>query len=160
MSHVDTYCLRLRVYLLLQIYGVLAVCVCLVYLGPTSKVCLWVFACLNNFLGSPVWPAGIAWMDRYSKVTGITLILLNVGSNTGIMLFQYVSGWIFTYRSADDVLYLLLLCTVAVCVQIVPMQLVASRHGRRQYGDSSTTVTNRKEEARPPPDENMQLIEK
>ena len=81
-----------------QLYGTTVMCLCLAFLGPTSKIYLWVFACLTNFVGSPIWPAGIAWMDCYMEVTGFTMMLLNTGSSTGQLLFQYLTG-----RSRDIV---------------------------------------------------------
>ena len=131
MSPQNLVQILMSVLLVFQLYLVFGVCVCLAILGPAQKTYLWLFSCLHMLFGSPIWPAGISWMNCYTEVTGVTMILLNAGSSTAMLAFQYLIGWLFTHNSADDVLYLFMACAAAMCVQIIPMQIYASRRGNR-----------------------------
>jgi hypothetical protein len=110
---------------------VLVFVVCMGLLGTQEKVYLWVFSCLTNAFAAPIWAGGLAWSDRYIMVSGMVLLVLNLGAGTSGLLFNYLTGWLFTNRDANSVMYLLFACSVIMCVFIVIMQLFASRHGDR-----------------------------
>ena len=50
-------------------------------------------------------------------------------------IIMYLNGWLFTYKSPNAIMYVLLFCAVALCIHIVIMQVVASRHGERFVKD-------------------------
>ena len=119
------------VHLFTQVYLVLAFVVCMGLLATQGKVYLWVFSCLTNAAAAPIWAGGLAWADRYIIISGMVLVVLNLGAGTSGLLFNYLTGWIFTNRDADAVMYVLFLCAVIMCVLNVIMQIFASRYGER-----------------------------
>ena len=116
----------------LQVYGVLAALVCLAFLGTVYRPCLWIFSCLFMAFCAPKWPSGISWTNTYISISGSNYILINLGAGTGWMFMSWLNGWLFTHRSPNYVLYVPILVGVLLCVQLIVMQIVASRHGARQ----------------------------
>ena len=47
------------------------------------------------------------------------------------MFFPWLNGWLFTHKTPEDVMYVLIIIAVIMCIQLVIMQVVASRHGIR-----------------------------
>ena len=104
---------------------------CLGYLGIKAKVYLWVFACLSNAFGAPMWPGGLTWTDRYIVVSGVVFTIMNLGAGVSCSLSSYLVGWIFTNRDPNSVIYVLFFCAVFMCVIMVIMQIIGSKHGER-----------------------------
>ena len=59
------------------------------------------------------------------------MIMMSIGSGLANMVFQYLSGWLFTYRSPNDIMIVMVTVVAVMCVHIVIMQVVASTRGSR-----------------------------
>lgn len=118
---------------------VLVFVVCMGLLGTQTKVYLWTFSCLANAFAAPIWAGGLAWADRYIVLSGVVLLVLNLGAGISGIIFNYLSGWLFTNADANAVMYLLFICAVIMCVLIVIMQVVGSRHGERFNKEETST---------------------
>ena len=64
---------------------------------------------------------------------------MSIGAGTSGLFFSYFTGWLFTNKDADAVMYVLFFCATIMCVLIVIMQIVASRHGER-YSQEETDI--------------------
>ena len=70
---------------------------------------------------------------------------MNIGAGTSGLFFNFFTGWLFTNKDADAVMYVLFFCATIMCVLIVIMQIVASRHGER-YSKEETDINIDKKE--------------
>ena len=117
--------------LFVEIYTLMVLVTGLATFGTKEKTYLWVFSCLTNAVSAPIWPGGLTWTDKYIPVTAIVFTVMSLGSASAAFFFQWLTGWLFTNRSADDVMYVLVSCSALLCVLIIIMQVTASQKGNR-----------------------------
>ena len=128
-----THFLPIQPILFVEVYTVMVIVTGLATLGTKEKVYLWIFSCLMNAVSAPIWPGGLTWTDKYIPVTAIVLTVMTLGSASAGFFFQWFTGYLFTYQSPDDVMYVLVGCSALLCVLLVIMQIVASKKGNRYH---------------------------
>ena len=117
----------------IQIMFILVAHVILVVWGLEFMTLYWVGICLYNGFSSPLFPSVIAWADKYVKMTGVALALVNIATGVSTFIFTYCAGYVFDYKSngAAWVMYLSMGCSVVMGLLMVAMQILGSCHGSR-----------------------------
>ena len=126
-----SYIVPVQLVFFLNAFVGLGFTVCLTVLGTQDKMLFWIFSCLASFACSPLIPVGLAWLDRYTEVTAVVLMVMSFGFTVGGFVSQWLAGWMLTNTSPDFVLYIELGCVIAMCIAITIMQVVGSKHGNR-----------------------------
>lgn len=103
------------------------------YLGNkvSSKTLLWVLTSTLGFGMASIFPSGLSWAERYIKVTGKAAAIFVVGSALGEMVLPALTGYIFFYRGAIWLMYVLLVASFASAVVFVSLMNITCSVGER-----------------------------
>ena len=105
--------------------------VALVIFSLKSRPNFWLTTTAFAFMAGPLFPSGYTWIDRYVPMTGFTYGVLNAGVGLGGFLFQWVAGYIYNYKSHENLLYLSLSCSISLMVLMIVTQCIGTQHGDR-----------------------------
>lgn len=100
-----------------------AVVVAIVFVGLKSIVFFWILSLLFNIFAGPMFPSGITWMSQYIEVKGMTLAVLDIGTGVAGIIFSWLSGYLYQYGSAEDVIYLSLGCNICLLFTLIIAQI-------------------------------------
>lgn len=110
---------------------------------PESLPAFWVLSMTFGFFKSPLFPSCLGWANRYIDLNSMTIMCVNIGSSTGGMLVQWLTGYLFEYYGPNSFLYLIAAYSVAIFILFVVMHLVASHHGGKYSRAEKVTISTR-----------------
>lgn len=91
----------------------------------------WVLNISIGFFKSPLFPSCLGWANRYMEISAMTIMVVNIGSATGGIFVQWMTGYMFEYYGPHTFLYIIIgYCIIIFCLFII-MHLIAHRHGDR-----------------------------
>lgn len=92
---------------------------------------LWVFSCLVAFFFGPIYPSGVAWVDRYVPMYGLVVAVFDLGDGVGAFASNSLSGYLISKLGPHSLLYFTFSVAVSLCVNIIIAQIIGSRRGDR-----------------------------
>ena len=110
---------------------VLASQVALVLWGLTSQTLFWCTVTVFGFTAGPIYPSGMAFIDRYLTMTPLAFSLLDIGIGVGAVLSNWLTGFMYEHHGAQLLFNVSLACGVAITVTLAAMQITGYRHGDR-----------------------------
>ena len=114
-------------------------------IGLNSLPALWTLACTSAFFMTPVYPTVMAWADRYIKVTGAVVAIIDIGIGSGTFTSSWMSGVIYQRMGAQAFFYWVFACACSLCFILLIMQIVGSIHGDRYEKEEISTSSNNAE---------------
>ena len=103
----------------------------LAFLGLSAQYMFWIWICSVTFFASPIYPAVMAWADRYIEVTGLVVAVIDTGIGVGVFASSWLSGLIFQRKGSQVLLYFCFSCASGLFLVIFLMQIVGAIHGDR-----------------------------
>ena len=99
--------------------------------GLSEQILFAAFSCAVGFFGSPIWPAGMSWTDKYITITSTSLLLMPFGASIGGFIFNPVYGALLDDESYSVFLYIMLLASLLLFGNIFVAQLAGVKEGSR-----------------------------
>ncbi|CAH1798361.1 unnamed protein product [Owenia fusiformis] len=118
-----------------EIHGILAVSIAAIFLVLNDVIGFWVLSCLFRLFSASLWAGGMAWSENYINITGAAIMLWDVGSGVGGVVFNYLSGYLLTNHGASTILWLDLSGAIMMCLILYGTQIIMSRHGHKSRKD-------------------------
>ena len=118
-----------RLLLCVEISANLACGIVLLAAGHQSSLLLWIFTGLFGFFLSPVFPAGLSWINQHVKMTGVAVGFVFTGSAIGGMVYQWLTGYLFEYYGTRSFMYVVF--GYAVCISAVYVAMLLATRGRK-----------------------------
>ena len=75
--------------------------------GYTVPAILWTFSAVLGLFLSPIFPTGLAWLNLYVEMSGMAVALVFVGSASGGMFYQWITGYLFHNTGARSLMYVM-----------------------------------------------------
>jgi FHS family Na+ dependent glucose MFS transporter 1 len=97
----------------------------------SNYVMFWITSFTLGFFKAPLFPSGLGWINRYLKMTSMLIMVVNIGSSTGGMLIQWLTGYLFEYYGPRSFLYTVLTYSLLLFAMFSLMHVVGKRHGER-----------------------------
>ena len=148
-ASVVTRFLPIEVVLFFEILGNLAAVLGMAIWGLNSTVFLWIFATLFGFFAGPIYPGGLAWMNKYMDVSAVAIAVLDLGVGVGALVFPWASGYLYQHKHARDVIYLSLGANVFLLLILTMAQIIVCIRGdtsQINVGTGQGEEGNREEE--------------
>ena len=115
----------------------------LAILGLSEQILFAAFSCAVGFFGSPMWPAGMSWTDKYITITSMSLLLMPFGASIGGFIFNPVYGALLDDESYSEFLYIMLLASLLLFGNMSVAQLAGVKEGSRfDIKEEGITVVN------------------
>ena len=105
--------------------------ICLAIWGYSIHLILWIFSGVLGFVLSPVFPACLAWANLYVVMKGLAVAIVFIGSATGGMVYQWLTGYLFEYHGPEMLMYVMLGYAVFLTCVYVILFCVGRHHGQR-----------------------------
>ena len=105
--------------------------ICLALFGLKSQLSFSILVCVCSFFMQPLYPALMAWSNRYIEVTGLVVAVIDTGIGIGYLLSSWISGIVYQRFGAQSILYFSLSCSAVVLAIAILMQVRSSYHGDR-----------------------------
>lgn len=118
----------IRILLIVETSGTLLTAI-LINIFPDNIPAFWILTMSFGFFKSPLFPSCLGWANRYIDMNSMTIMCVNVGSSTGGMLVQWLTGYLFEYHGPKTFLYLIVSYSAAIFVLFLVMDRVASANG-------------------------------
>ena len=99
--------------------------------GVSEQIPFAAFSCAVAFFGSPIWPAGMSWTDKYITVTSTSLLLMPFGGSIGGFIFNPIYGALLDDKSYSKFLYIMLLASLLLFGNMIVAQLAGVKKGSR-----------------------------
>jgi FHS family Na+ dependent glucose MFS transporter 1 len=129
----------IHVLLFIQVTGT-AISAILLNAFHSNYVMFWLTSFTLGFFKAPLFPSGLGWINRYLRMTSMLIMVVNIGSSTGGMLIQWLTGYLFEYYGPRSFLYTVLAYSLLLFAMFAVMHVVGRRHGERfQDGDERGT---------------------
>ncbi len=106
--------------------------ICMVILGRTSKVYLWVFASAVQLFYTSIYGDFVAWVGKYMVVYSILMSLYVIAYSVAMFAFAWITGYLYETYTPDSVLYVPLVASLGMCVIMTALQIVASLNARKK----------------------------
>ena len=111
--------------------SMLIVSFCSLLVANLWQVWLWISCVIIGIALAPIWPARLAWADRYIKLSGILIGLIFVTEGIGSMIWPSLIGFLVDNFGMMCFVYsLCILGTIALVIFIV-MHCIAKPYGER-----------------------------
>lgn len=120
----------IHVLLLVEVSGTL-LCAIFLNIFHYSVTAFWILNFAFGFFKSPLFPSCLGWINRYMEIKSMTITIVNIGSATGGMLIQWLTGYLFEYYGPPTFLYIIIGYSASIFLIFIIMHLVGSRHGDR-----------------------------
>jgi FHS family Na+ dependent glucose MFS transporter 1 len=131
-----------RTMLITQLTFVLVSGIALSVWGASVPQVLWVFTgLLAAFLG-PVLPAGISWCNHYVLMRGTAVAIVFLATGMGSMFYQWLTGYLFQYRGAHSVMYVILGFSIFLCLNFAFLLIIVRRRPERFQREVMVTTVN------------------
>ena len=114
-----------------EVYGMVLWTILMAFWGHKSVTGFWTCSVLVVFFRDPIWPSAMTWADKYVVLFDIVVGLSDMSSKTSDALFAWLIGYMYEYVSMESMFYLSAAWGVVLCVLLVIMHLIATRHGSR-----------------------------
>ncbi|XP_064601001.1 sodium-dependent glucose transporter 1B-like [Liolophura sinensis] len=101
---------------------------------------LWVFSCLVAFFFGPIYPSGVAWVDRYVPMYGLVVAVFDLGDGVGAFASNSLSGYLISNLGPHSLLYFTFFVAVGLCVNIIIAQMIGSLRGDRHKLNKDKTT--------------------
>ncbi len=110
--------------LLLDVLLYVASSVILLLWGYDDVTVLWVFTGMTGLFISVLYPAGMAWANKYLDVNGMLVMVLVVGANIGVLCYKYSTGALFDSKGPESLLYVNLVAATLTATTFIIMFFV------------------------------------
>ncbi|XP_070566251.1 sodium-dependent glucose transporter 1A-like [Ptychodera flava] len=120
-----------KVMLIPSMFGMVVSLILLAVLGNTNSGALWSGTVLLGLSMSSVFPAAIAWAERYILLTGKAVASFFISSSVAGILIPWLLGILFQLQGITVLMKLLVALGVALFLLYIIMQILASRQGER-----------------------------
>ncbi|TGZ69831.1 hypothetical protein CRM22_003513 [Opisthorchis felineus] len=131
-------CIPANPMLLLVTIGTILVSIALT-LVPSTEPWFFAFTCLFSLFKSPLFPATLASINQSYEITGLLVLVVNLGSACGASLLQFTAGSLIDTYGQHIFPYLV--CGSAVVVLVtVTLLLVLLRHMGSRFTERVETV--------------------
>ncbi|XP_064600804.1 sodium-dependent glucose transporter 1A-like [Liolophura sinensis] len=120
-----------KIMIFVEFVGSLGSLLSMLFLGFSSKVGMWVSACLLGIFSAPIWPSGLAWADRYVRVKASVVAVTDVGAGIGGSICMWVAGHLVQLNRTH--VYLCVASSGCACAIIIVtlLQIYGYRQGDR-----------------------------
>ncbi|KAF7261683.1 hypothetical protein EG68_00955 [Paragonimus skrjabini miyazakii] len=113
------------------------------------------FTCVFSLFKSPLFPVTLAAINRSYAITGLLVLIVNVGSASGASLLQYAAGSLINIYGQSAFPYLVFATACVVLVSVVLLILIL-----RKLGDRFTLNKDQKDwETGFPSEQNLNMLE-
>ena len=130
-STIHMFILLFQVMIFIEMGLVLIAQVSLALFGLSSHLAFWLTMCAFGFTAGPVYPSGMAFIDRYITMTPAAFSILDIGIGIGALFSTWLTGFIFQRETSVDLFYVSLGCGVGITVVLIIMQILGSINGDR-----------------------------
>ena len=120
----------IHILLFIQVSGTAASAV-LLNIFHSNTIGFWIITFAFGFFKAPLFPSGLGWINRYLNVTSMLIMVVNIGSSTGGMFIQWLTGYLFEYYGPRSFLYTVLTYSLLLFCMFTVMYFVGRRHGER-----------------------------
>ena len=137
----------IHILLFIQVIGT-AISAILLNAFHSHVIMFWITSFTLGFFKAPLFPSGLGWINRYLRMTSMLIMVVNIGSSTGGMLIQWLTGYLFEYYGPRSFLYTVLVYSLLLFCMFALMHVVGKRHGERfeqQAADESHSDDTDKE---------------
>ena len=107
--------------------------------GADTPWLLWVGTCLIGYSVSLAFPAGMSWLNLHFRVNSMAVMVLTMGGSCGGILYQYISGYLFEHVHTHSLMYIMLVYSLLLMINMIFLELVTRCVGRKLQ----TRETNR-----------------
>jgi predicted MFS family arabinose efflux permease len=91
----------------------------------------WILSGLCGMWAGPAYPSIVAWTNSYIEVHGYVMAIIDLGIGAGTFISSWLCGYLFEYYGSAYVFYLCAAASGIVLIVLLPLQIVASKHGGR-----------------------------
>ena len=131
LAGILSHWIPLQVIVMCMIFSELVMHIVMALFALESTTLLWSLSCVTGFMLGPTYPSVISWYNRYVEMTGMLVAVADIGVGFGTTSSTWLSGFLFQYKGPEFVFYMLVAAGVAVCLVLVPMQIVFAVKGER-----------------------------
>ncbi|XP_077978945.1 uncharacterized protein LOC144434368 [Glandiceps talaboti] len=120
-----------KLMLIPDILGVVLSLVLLATLGSTNSSILWSATVGLGLCMASIFPAAIAWAERYILLTGKATASFFIASSIAGIVIPWFLGLLFSVKGITVLMPLLMGLAIVLFLLFIILQLMASRHGER-----------------------------
>ncbi|XP_064600994.1 sodium-dependent glucose transporter 1C-like [Liolophura sinensis] len=120
-----------RYVLFSEVYLTAACSAIITFYGYDKRLILWVFSCSLAFFFGPVYPSGMAWVDRYVPLYGVVVAIFDIGSGIGAFISNWMSGYLISNLGPRSLLYFTFSAAGVLCLTMLIAQFIGNSRGDR-----------------------------